>query len=101
MIVQKIESTDIFRANTYFYVDEKTKHGFIIDPCAGADVLINLIMQKGWTIEKMLLTHSHLDHIGAVLSLYKNFRFPFSAQTLRSNIFQRTTFKPTSQILRC
>ncbi|MBO4284724.1 MAG: MBL fold metallo-hydrolase [Alphaproteobacteria bacterium] len=93
MIVQKIESTDIFRANTYFYVDEKTKHGFIIDPCAGADVLINLIMQKGWTIEKMLLTHSHLDHIGAVLSLYKKLQIPFfgsnaSQQYLSENNLQ-------------
>jgi len=81
MIVQKIESTDIFAANTYFYVDEKTKHGFIIDPCAGADVLINLIAQKGWTIEKMLFTHSHLDHIGAVLSLHEKLHIPFFGST--------------------
>ncbi|MBQ7660225.1 MAG: MBL fold metallo-hydrolase [Alphaproteobacteria bacterium] len=81
MIVQKIESTDIFGANTYFYVDEETKHGFIIDPCADADVLINLILQNGWQIEKMLITHSHLDHIGSVLSLYEKLHIPFFGST--------------------
>ena len=69
MIVQKMEFTDVFAANCYFYVDEKTKHGFVIDPSAHADRLLEVIKNNKWTIEKILLTHSHFDHIGGVLKL--------------------------------
>ncbi|MBR2299299.1 MAG: MBL fold metallo-hydrolase [Alphaproteobacteria bacterium] len=69
MIVKKLEWTDVFAANCYFYIDEASKHGFVIDPSAHADELINLINQNAWTIEKILLTHSHLDHIGAAREL--------------------------------
>lgn len=69
MQVYKIEFTDVFAANCYFYIDETSKHGFIIDPSAHTDRLLKMIYQNNWTIEKVLLTHSHLDHIGAVLQL--------------------------------
>ena len=71
MIVQQIQFDDVFAANCYFYIDEKTKHGFVIDPSANADKLLKIINDNNWHIEKILLTHSHLDHIGAVLGLSK------------------------------
>ncbi len=77
MIAQRIEFSDIFAANCYFYIDEKTKHGFIIDPSAHAEKLLEIIKQNGWTIEKILITHSHLDHIGAVLELADKLNIKF------------------------
>ncbi len=55
-----------FAENCYFYIDDRTKHGFLIDPGAESYKLLNLIVRKGWIIEKILLTHGHFDHIGAV-----------------------------------
>lgn len=55
-----------FEENCFFYIDDESKHGFIIDPGAQADRLLALIKEKGWTIEKILLTHGHFDHMGAV-----------------------------------
>ena len=55
-----------FEENCFFHIDDRTKHGFIIDPGAQADRLLDLIGEKGWTIEKILLTHGHFDHMGAV-----------------------------------
>lgn len=52
-----------FEENCFFYIDDKTKHGFIIDPGAQADELINVIRENGWVIENILLTHGHFDHI--------------------------------------
>ncbi|HCU59358.1 MAG TPA: MBL fold metallo-hydrolase [Alphaproteobacteria bacterium] len=69
MIVKKLEWTDVFAANCYFYIDEASKHGFVIDPSAHADELLNIIKKNNWQIEKILLTHSHLDHIGAAKEL--------------------------------
>jgi len=77
MIIKKLEFTDILAANCYFYVDEISKHGFIIDPSAHAQELLNIIKNNNWQIEKMLLTHSHLDHIGAVLELSNKLNIEF------------------------
>lgn len=55
-----------FNENCYFYIDDETKHGFLIDPGAEAKKLLKLISDKGWNIEKILLTHGHFDHTGAV-----------------------------------
>ena len=55
-----------FEENCFFYIDDESKHGFIIDPGAQTDRLLALIREKGWTIEKILLTHGHFDHMGAV-----------------------------------
>ena len=59
----------IFETNAYFYVDDATRHGFLIDPGAQADELLKIIGEHDWTIEKILLTHGHFDHIGAVPEL--------------------------------
>ena len=55
-----------FDENCYFYIDDETKHGFLIDPGAEPKKLLKLISDKGWNIEKILLTHGHFDHTGAV-----------------------------------
>lgn len=65
MILQT-EVRGIFATNCYFYIDDATKHGFLIDPGAEADKLLKIIEREGFTIEKILLTHGHFDHIGAV-----------------------------------
>ena len=59
----------VFATNAYFYVDDETRHGFLIDPGAQANELLNIITLRGFTIEKILLTHGHFDHIGAVEEL--------------------------------
>ena len=59
----------IFETNAYFYIDDKTRHGFLIDPGAQADKLLKIIDEHDFTIEKILLTHGHFDHIGAIPEL--------------------------------
>lgn len=59
----------MLQEHTYFYIDEQTKHGFVIDPGAEAQRLLTYIEEKGYIIEKILLTHGHMDHIGAASEL--------------------------------
>lgn len=40
-----------FDENCYFYIDDETKHGFLIDPGAEAKKLLKLISDKGWEEE--------------------------------------------------
>ncbi|MBR1597995.1 MAG: MBL fold metallo-hydrolase [Lachnospiraceae bacterium] len=60
-------------------MDERSKHGFVIDPGAQAGRLLAVIMENGWTIEKILLTHGHFDHMGAVNELRDVLNIPVFA----------------------
>lgn len=68
-----------FIENCFFYIDDTTKHGFIIDPGAQAEKLLGIIREKGWIIEKILLTHGHFDHIGAVNEIRSALQIPVLA----------------------
>ncbi|WP_278832478.1 MBL fold metallo-hydrolase, partial [Mitsuokella multacida] len=68
--------TKYIPTNAYIYADNETKHGFLIDPGAQAGKLLELIREKGLTIEAILLTHGHFDHIGAVSELQETLKIP-------------------------
>ncbi len=50
--------------NSYVLICEETATSAIIDPGADAEVLLNLI--GGTKVDKILLTHAHADHVGAL-----------------------------------
>ena len=58
-----------FEVNCYLWVDDETKHGFLIDPGAQGHALMELCHENGWYIEKILLTHGHFDHIGGIAAI--------------------------------
>ena len=68
-----------FEENCFFYVDDATKHGFLIDPGAEPERLLSMIQREDWTIEKILLTHGHFDHTGAAESLRQTLGIPVLA----------------------
>jgi glyoxylase-like metal-dependent hydrolase (beta-lactamase superfamily II) len=68
-----------FEEYCYFYVSDITRHGFIIDPGAQADKLLDIIRDNGLVIEKILLTHGHFDHFGAVEELREKLNCPVLA----------------------
>ena len=65
-MVKKVEVQGFISENTYFYIDEKSQHGFLIDPGAEGEKLYSIIKENDWKIESILITHGHFDHIGAV-----------------------------------
>ena len=65
-----------FEENCFFYIDDESRHGFLIDPGAEAGRLLSLIRREGWVIEKLLLTHGHFDHTGAVNELREALGIP-------------------------
>jgi hydroxyacylglutathione hydrolase len=50
--------------NTYVLICEETKTSAIVDP--GADAKEILAMTEGTRVSKILLTHAHKDHVGAL-----------------------------------
>lgn len=72
MFIKKVIVSDVIDTNAYFYIDEKTKHGWLIDAGAEAEKLLGLVKEQKWVIEGILLTHGHFDHIGAVEKISKD-----------------------------
>jgi hydroxyacylglutathione hydrolase len=55
-----------FAANCYIVGSTSTKQGMIIDPGADADTIIKTIQQTGLSISIIVITHAHMDHVGAL-----------------------------------
>ena len=51
-----------FEQNCTLLWSDKTKVGAVIDPGGDLDRIRQAIAQNGVTVEKILLTHGHIDH---------------------------------------
>lgn len=76
-MIQQFLVKDVFEVYGYFYIDDKTGHGFLIDPGAQADKILDIINKNSWIIEKILLTHGHFDHTGAVEEIRQKLGIPY------------------------
>ena len=55
-----------FASNCYIVGSEETKEGLIIDPGDEAEKILNSVEELGLDIKLLVLTHSHVDHVGAL-----------------------------------
>ena len=53
-------------ANCYLYACMESKKAVIIDPGADGKRIYRWVLEKGLKVDYILLTHGHVDHIGAV-----------------------------------
>ncbi len=58
-----------FLANCYLVACEETKHCAIIDPGDHGERILAKLHENDWTAKYILLTHGHIDHIGAVAEI--------------------------------
>lgn len=62
--------------NCYLYWDDLTSDAVIIDPGDEDDRIVDAVAEAGCTPRAILLTHGHLDHIGAVEPLKNRYDIP-------------------------
>jgi len=55
-----------FASNCYIVGSESDNEGMIIDPGASAKQILSTVKELGLNIRLIVLTHGHMDHIGAV-----------------------------------
>lgn len=60
-----------FEQNCSLIWCEETMKGCLVDPGGDVDVLLEAVKKEGVTLEKILCTHGHLDHVGGVAELAK------------------------------
>lgn len=58
-----------FQQNCTILWDVATKRGFVVDPGGEAERILAAIDELGLGIERILLTHGHMDHAGAAAEL--------------------------------
>ena len=52
--------------NTYLFRQDGSDRALMVDPGDEADRLLAAVDELGVTVEAILLTHTHFDHVGAV-----------------------------------
>ena len=60
-----------FQQNCAILWDEATKVAMVVDPGGDVDRILDAIEQTGVTVERIVLTHGHLDHAGGAAGLHE------------------------------
>ncbi len=68
MILEQIPTGPI-GTNCYLLGDPETRRAAVIDPGGDAPVILDLLRHHDLTIELLVATHGHWDHVGAVHAL--------------------------------
>ena len=65
-----------FQQNCTLLVCEQTMRGAVVDPGGDIDKILDAVAQIGLTLEKIFLTHGHMDHAGATAELAGRLNLP-------------------------
>jgi glyoxylase-like metal-dependent hydrolase (beta-lactamase superfamily II) len=66
----------VLMTNCYLVVEDDSRKTLVIDPGAEPEVILSFVTEHGLQVEKILLTHGHGDHIGAVAPLKNAWHVP-------------------------
>jgi len=80
-----------FQENAYLVVDDATNHAVLIDPGAEPDQIVDMVRDSGATLDAIWLTHAHLDHIGAVAAVRREWRVPVHLHPDDLPLYERAT----------
>jgi hydroxyacylglutathione hydrolase len=76
----------LFAQNCTLLWDEDSKRGAVIDPGGDLDRIRDAIKQTGITVEKIIITHGHIDHAGGAAELKEILRVPIEGPHRDDNL---------------
>jgi hydroxyacylglutathione hydrolase len=65
-----------FQQNCSLLVCEQTNRAAVVDPGGDLELILDAVNERGVTLEKILLTHGHIDHCGGAALLSEQFGLP-------------------------
>ena len=76
----------LFEQNCTIIWHEPTKKAVVIDPGGDVPKILAAIKQTGVTVEKIWLTHGHIDHVGGAAELRDALKVPDRRPAYRRQI---------------
>jgi glyoxylase-like metal-dependent hydrolase (beta-lactamase superfamily II) len=80
-----------FQENSYIVIDEATNRAVLIDPGAEPERLIAMVKESGATLEAIWLTHGHIDHIGGIAGVHREWKVPVHMHPHDRPLYDRAT----------
>lgn len=65
-----------FQQNCSLIWCETTRKAAVVDPGGDLDRILDAVKEEAVTVEKILLTHAHIDHAGGTAELARELRIP-------------------------
>ena len=65
-----------FQENCYLVIDEPSRKAVLVDPGDDGERIVSMVQRAGVTPQAVWLTHAHLDHIGAVSAVRREWKVP-------------------------
>ena len=65
-----------FQQNCTLLVCEQTKQAALVDPGGDIELILEAVKEQGVVLEKILLTHGHIDHCGGTAQLAQECGLP-------------------------
>ena len=65
-----------FQQNCSLLVCEQTKKAAVVDPGGDLELILDAVKEQGVELEKILLTHGHIDHCGGTAQLAQQLGLP-------------------------
>jgi glyoxylase-like metal-dependent hydrolase (beta-lactamase superfamily II) len=78
-----------FQENAYLVIDEHAGQCVFIDPGDEGPRLLKALRASGATLTAIWLTHAHLDHVGAVAALKREYDVPVYLHPLDRPLYER------------
>ena len=78
-----------FQENAYLIIDEVANRAVLVDPGAEPENLIALVHATGAVLDAIWLTHAHLDHIGAIAGVRREWKVPVHLHPADLPLFRR------------
>lgn len=75
--------------NPYLLTCTETNDAVLVDPGDDAPLLLKAIADAGVTVRAILLTHAHLDHVGALTDVREAFEVPVYLHSADDELLQQ------------
>ena len=97
MIIKTL-AVGAFAANCYIVGSSGTKQAMIIDPGAEAKTILKTVQQTGLSISLVVITHAHIDHIGALREVQEKTNARFAIHEAEKGFLLSTPMRMLTSI---